>query len=58
MKVLTLKSRESGVMMMPRKLPKTEFKIAAVSFPCAALVKMTALDTGGGIHATVINLSG
>lgn len=45
-----------GVKIIPRKLPKTELKIAAVSFPCAALVRITALETGGGIHATVINL--
>lgn len=38
------------------KLPRTEFKIAAVSLPCAALVRITALETGGGIQATVIRL--
>lgn len=43
-------------MIIPKKLPKTELKIAAVSLPCAALVRITALDTGGGIQATVINL--
>lgn len=52
----TLKSRETGVTIIPKKLPKIELKIAAVSLPCAALVKITALETGGGIQATVINL--
>lgn len=42
--------------MIPRKLPITELNIAAVSFPWAALVKMTALLTGGGMQATVTKL--
>lgn len=42
--------------MIPKKLPSTELKIAAVSLPFAALVKITALETGGGIQATVIKL--
>lgn len=50
-----MNNSEIGVMIIPRKLPKIELKIAAVSFPCAALVRITALETGGGIHATVIN---
>lgn len=53
---LTLNNNDIGVIMIPKKLPKIEFKIAAVSFPCAALVRITALETGGGIHATVIKL--
>lgn len=50
---LTKISNESGVIIMPRKLPKIELKMAAVSFPSDARVKITALDTGGGILATV-----
>lgn len=52
----TLTNKDMGVIIIPKKLPKMELKIAAVSFPCAALVRITALETGGGIHATVINL--
>lgn len=52
----TLRSKDIGVTIIPRKLPKMELKIAAVSLPWAALVKITALETGGGIQATVINL--
>lgn len=48
-----MKSSKNGVNKMPIKLPKTELKIAAVSLPEAALVKITALETGGGIQATV-----
>lgn len=52
----TFISSSIGVIIIPRKLPKTELKIAAVSLPCEALVKITALETGGGMQATVINL--
>lgn len=38
------------------KLPIIELKIEAVSLPWAALVSITALETGGGMHATVISL--
>lgn len=54
--ILTVQSKEIGVTMTPRKLPKIELMIAAVSLPLAALVRITALDTGGGMHATVNNL--
>eukprot|EP00123_Amoebidium_parasiticum_P001039 comp12014_c0_seq1/m.6715 comp12014_c0_seq1/g.6715 ORF comp12014_c0_seq1/g.6715 comp12014_c0_seq1/m.6715 type:complete len:286 (+) comp12014_c0_seq1:1108-1965(+) len=40
----------AGVINIPKKLPNAELKIAAGSFPPAALVRMTAEDTGGGIH--------
>jgi hypothetical protein len=40
--------------MTPKKLPKTELNMAAVSLPCAARVRITALETGGGMHATVM----
>jgi hypothetical protein len=43
-------------MTMPRKLPITELKTAAASFPPTAFVKITAEETGGGIQLTVINL--
>lgn len=46
------KSR-SGVITMPKKLPKAELNIAAASFPPTALVKITAEDTGGGMQPTV-----
>lgn len=42
--------------MIPKKLPTTELKIAPISFPCADLVKITALETGGGIQAVVMSL--
>lgn len=35
---------------MPRKLPNAELKMAAASFPPAAFVRITADDTGGGMH--------
>lgn len=47
------KSSNNGVMIIPRKLPKAELKIAAASFPPTALVRITADDTGGGIQPTV-----
>lgn len=50
---LTVINNASGVINIPRKLPNTELNIAVVSFPCDALVKITALETGGGIQATV-----
>jgi len=43
-------------MMIPRKLPNAELKIAAASFPPTALVKITAEETGGGIQLTVTSL--
>jgi hypothetical protein len=55
--LLTLNKRERGVIMTPKKLPKTELNMAAVSLPCAARVRITALETGGGMHATVMRLS-
>lgn len=42
--------------MTPIREPITELKMAAASFPPAALVRMTADDTGGGMQPTVINL--
>lgn len=45
-------------MNIPRKLPTIELNMAAVSLPCAARVNITALETGGGIQATVMNLKG
>ena len=42
--------------MIPIRQPITELKTAAASFPPAALVRMTADDTGGGMQPTVINL--
>lgn len=51
-----MKSSKIGVSIIPKKLPRTELKIAAVSLPFAALVNITALETGGGIQATVIKL--
>lgn len=54
--IFTFSRSEIGVMMIPRKLPTIELKMAAVSLPFAARVNITAEDTGGGIHATVINL--
>lgn len=44
--------------MTPIREPITELKMAAASFPPAALVRMTADDTGGGMQPTVINLMG
>jgi len=43
--------------MTPIREPITELKTAAASFPPAALVRMTADDTGGGMQPTVINLT-
>ena len=43
-------SNKAGDKNMPKKLPKAELKIAAASFPPIAFVKITAEDTGGGIH--------
>lgn len=54
--VYTLNNSRTGVKMMPKKLPITELNIAPTSLPCADFVKITALETGGGIHATVISL--
>lgn len=42
--------------MMPRKLPKAELKTAPASLPPTALVSITAVETGGGMTLTVINL--
>lgn len=53
---LTLNKSDIGVIKIPKKLPTTELKIAAASLPCAAFVKMTLLETGGGMHATVSSL--
>jgi len=44
------------VNITPIRLPITELKTAAASFPPAALVRMTADETGGGMQPTVINL--
>jgi len=55
-KILTKNKRVKGVNMTPIRQPITEFKTAAASFPPAALVRMTADDTGGGMQPTVINL--
>lgn len=41
---------------MPNKLPKAELKMAPASLPPTALVRMTADDTGGGIHPATIRL--
>lgn len=54
--LLTKNKRKIGVITIPRKLPRTELKIAAASFPPTDFVSMTADDTGGGMHATVVNL--
>ena len=43
-----------GVNTMPMNEPKAELKIAAASFPPADLVRITADDTGGGIHDTTV----
>ena len=45
-----------GVNIIPSILPRTELNIAAASFPPTALVRITADDTGGGMHDTVTNL--
>jgi len=42
--------------MTPIRHPITELKTAAASFPPAALVRMTADETGGGMQPTVMNL--
>ena len=47
---------ENGVMMMPRKLPRTELNTAVASLPPIALVRMIAEETGGGMQLTVISL--
>lgn len=41
-----------GVTRMPRRLPTVELKMAAASLPPTTEVRMTALDTGGGMQAT------
>lgn len=54
--ILTKSSKQSGVIIMPRKLPRAELKIAPASLPPTAFVKITAVETGGGITLTVIKL--
>mmetsp|Transcript_2854 Transcript_2854/g.8446 ORF Transcript_2854/g.8446 Transcript_2854/m.8446 type:complete len:221 (-) Transcript_2854:40-702(-) len=44
------KSSSMGVTMMPRSDPNAELKIAAASLPPAAFVRITALETGGGMQ--------
>lgn len=41
---------------VPRKLPSAELKMAAASLPPAALVNMTAEETGGGMQPTINSL--
>ena len=41
---------------LTKKLPRAELKMAPASFPPTALVRMTAEETGGGIHPTTCNL--
>lgn len=53
---LTCTRSNNGVKKIPKKLPTAELKIAAASFPPTDLVNITAEDTGGGMHPTVINL--
>ncbi len=43
---------------LTRKLPKAELNTAAASLPPTALVRMTADDTGGGMHPTTWRLVG
>jgi len=48
--------RRRGVIKMPRKLPNAELKMAPASFPPTARVRITAEDTGGGMHAMTCSL--
>ena len=43
-----------GVNRMPVNEPKAELKLAAASFPPADFVRMTADETGGGMHETTV----
>ena len=43
-----------GVKIIPINEPNAELKIAAASLPPTAFVKITADDTGGGIHETTV----
>ena len=70
--ILTNINNSIGVTTIPIKLPAAELKIAAAydiimtqyktvintSLPPTALVKITADDTGGGMHPTTCNLMG
>ena len=43
-----------GVNRMPINEPKAELKMAAASLPPADFVKITADETGGGMHETTV----
>ncbi len=48
-------SSSAGVTNTPSTLPSAELNTAAASFPPTARVRMTAEETGGGMHDKVVN---